>query len=314
MVRSKIIGNESKYDVLIVGAGVAGLSAAIWCRDLGLTYRIFEMAGIAGGQLRQIHLPITNIPGIVKISGTDLASIISSQAGIGNEILEISNVIKVETDLMTAKASDGTNCYGRSMIVATGVRRRTLGVPGEAEFSGKGILISGAKQASSVSGKNVVIVGGGDAAIENAGILAVNAESVTVVHRRNEFTARPELLAAVLEHPKIRFLPGSIVTSINGGAEVSSVSIRSSSGAEAVVSADAVLIRIGTIPNSELVRGVCEMDEQGFITTDTSQMTSTPCLYAIGDVANRIAPTIPTAIGSAATAVKSICYHLGRDR
>ncbi|HYJ91606.1 MAG TPA: FAD-dependent oxidoreductase, partial [Pyrinomonadaceae bacterium] len=200
----------------------------------------------------------------------------------------------------------GEIVHSRSLILAMGVRRRRLNISGESEFTGKGILTSGAKEKHSVAGKHVVIVGGGDAALENAHILSEFAERVYVVHRRSEFRARPEFVSEARHNRLIALIYDSVLSSIDGDASVRSVTIQNlKTHAQRVIPADAVLIRIGVQPNSELVQGQLELDRSGYVKTDHLCQTSQANVFAVGDIANPTSPTIATAAGNGATAIKA---------
>jgi len=202
---------------------------------------------------------------------------------------------------------DGRHLTARAIIIATGVRRRKLDVPGEDEFCGRGILDSGATAKNEVAGKTVVIVGGGDAALENALMLGETAKRVTVVHRRDEFTARRDFVDRARQNLKIEFVLNSNVAAITRNQNVEGVEICDvRSGATSHLATDTLLIRIGVVPNTEVFQGQLELDKSGYIVADPNCATSLPHAYAAGDVANPRSPTISTAAGTAATAAKHI--------
>jgi len=208
---------------------------------------------------------------------------------------------------------DGTRFAGQAIIIATGVRRRKLSVPGEERFAGSGILESGVKNRGDVRGKTVVIVGGGDAALENAIILSETAEKVIVVHRRADFSARAEFIDRVMEISNISCVFQTTISAINGNLSVASVELHDAiSGRRTRIAADAVLIRIGVIPNTELFRGQLALDQNKYIEVKANCATNVDCIYAVGDVANPGSPTISTAVGMGATAAKSIKIRLSQ--
>jgi thioredoxin reductase (NADPH) len=215
-------------------------------------------------------------------------------------------VVSIDLPARSVALVDGGEIEFGCLILATGVRRRQLGVPGELEFRGKGIIESGVRDRELVTGKKVVIVGGGDAAIENALILSAFASSVTVVHRRTGFTARDEMIRKVDSRGNVEFSLGSEVTKITGGHEVSAVEVTDvASGLVRQLPADAVLVRIGVEPNSELVRGIVDLDAKGYVAVDALCESSTEGIFAVGDVANPVSPTLSTAAGTGATAAKA---------
>jgi thioredoxin reductase (NADPH) len=193
--------------------------------------------------------------------------------------------------------------YG-SLVFAAGVRRRKLSAV--EEFSGAGILTSGAKEKTLVQGRRVVIVGGGDAALENALILSEYAGEVIVVHRRDEFSARPEFVKKAEQAAKVTFIMNSEIEKLHGGEKLRFVSVRNNTTGEiSEIETDHLLVRCGTEPNSELLRGIVETDARGYVIVDANCRTSAPHIYAAGDIANPISPTIATAAGTGATAAKT---------
>ncbi len=295
---------KEKTDVAIIGAGPAGLSAAIWCTDLGLETIVLESADRAGGQLHRIHNPVSNYPGFESVSGSELAERFAVKDRFPIE--HGRQLSSFGLDPISLTLADGKVIRPRAVIIATGVRRRALGVPGENEFAGRGIIDSGARDPSAAAGKRVVVVGGGDAAAENALILGEFAESVAVVHRRDSLSARPEFVERISKSSNIKLRFASTVESFNGNSRLESVTVRTSADEASDIPADLALIRIGVVPNSEPFSGFLRMDQAGYIDVDRECRTSVPGIYAAGDVANPVSPTIATAAGMGATAAKAV--------
>ena len=293
--------------MVIVGGGPAGISAALWCADLGIRAVVVEQLAETGGQLHMIHTPILNYPGVDAFDGEDLCSrFAASMDKFEADVITNCEAASIDARECTVTLVSGEVIRGGALIIATGVRRRRLGITGETEFEGRGILVSGAGERESASGKRVVIIGGGDAAFENALILREFAESVTVMHRRSEFSARREFVEPVLADAAINVITEYLPVSINGTEEVESVTVENvNTGKQIDLETDLVLIRIGVVPNSELVAGQVDKDSLGYIRIDGESRTSAAGVWAIGDVANPTAPTIATAVGMGATAAKS---------
>ena len=304
------------YDVIIIGGGPAGMSATLWCSDLGLSCALLEKQHELGGQLNHIYNQITNYPGVKADDGREMSERFSaSLRGAGFHFQMPANVTTIDADAMTVGLADGDVLSAQAIFLATGIRRRKLGVPGETEYRGKGILESGAKEANAASNRHVAIVGGGDAALENALVLSENASKVTVIHRRAEFSARGHFVAEARVRDNITMLMETKVTGIGGDGRVEWIDVRDSAGGERRLKVENILIRIGVVPNTELVRGVAELDEQGYCRVDDLCRTGRPGLYAIGDVACPVSPTISTAAGMGATAAKAVFAWLnGRER
>jgi len=300
--------NKKKaVDVLILGGGPAGLAALLWSADLGMSSRLFERSRL-GGQLFQIHNPITNYPGRSTENGSEMAAYFMQSLGdLSDRIVSGANVISFDASSITASLESGETYSGRAAVIATGVSRRQLGVPGESQFVGRGILESGAGQKGETAGKRIAIIGGGDAALENALILSEFAARVYVIHRRDRFSARNEFVSRVKENDKVEFLFDTTVASINGDEHARSLTIKTGADPSTrELEIDLVLIRIGVKPNTEIFQKHLELDDRGYVVVDALGRTSASNVFASGDVANPVSPTISTAVGSASTAVKAI--------
>lgn len=282
------------------------MSAALWCAEIGLTCVIIERRPQLGGQLESIHNPIRNYLGLEAAHGLEMREkFISRVHKLPAELVTGVEVENLDVNRRLVTLSNGRCLECTSLILATGVRRRTLGVPGEMEFMGLGMMTSGVGEKTVARGKVVAVVGGGDAALENALILSEVAERVIVIHRRSEFSARREFIEASRRRHNVEFRTGAVVRSIYGDEWISGILIDSSES-EPEIAVEFVLVRIGVIPNSEFATGELELDASGFIVVDHTGLTSAPHVFAVGDVANPTSPTISTATGTAATAVKSI--------
>lgn len=298
---------NSKFDVLIVGAGPAGLSAGIWCADLGLKAAVIEQEAAAGGQLLKIFNPVRNYPGVLTNKGEELRDLfVRSAEDMGVSPMFSGPVVEFDAENGVVIDKDGNRYSADYFIFATGVSRRKLKVAGEDRLVGKGILESGSRDREAVAGKTVAVVGGGDAALENALILSEFASRVYVVHRRNTLKARQVFVDRAFSEPKIEFLLNASVVTIEGKESVSSVKVLVENGENRRLDIDALVIRIGVEPNSGLLAGKVALDEDGYVLVDPNCRTSLPHVFAVGDVANPTSPTIATATGTAATAAKTI--------
>lgn len=299
---------KENFDVLIIGAGPAGLSAAIWCADLGLRAAVFEKGPEAGGQLLSIYNPITNYPGLITENGRALRDrFMETFENTKVPLMLSTEIAAIDVEKTSIITADGGQYFARAVIFATGVRRRRLNVPGEDKFRGKGIIESGSRDKLFVRDKIVAIIGGGDAALENALILAEHASRVHVIHRRNKFRAREDFVKQAAQNPKIDFIFDTGITAIDGTESVNSISLLNQKTQQAsLLPVDELLIRIGVEPNTDLLQGKIELDADGYAVVDPTGQTSAPGVYAVGDSANPISPTIATAIGTAASAVKAM--------
>ena len=299
-------------DVIIIGAGAAGLSAALWCDELGLDALVLEASSEIGGQLLRVYNPINNYLGVQATDGRALRDLFAAQIEAAE--FDLWTETEIERVDLTAKrvlVRSGEELQAICLIIATGVRRRKLGVPGEAEFAGRGVLESGVGERDTVAGKDVCVVGGGDAAVENALLLAEVCPTVTLVHRGARLRARPEFVERLRAEHCITVFTEAWVTRIIGGERAEAVEIRRHGAIKPFqMAVGGVLIRIGVEPNTELFRAQLRTDEQGYITVTSEQETTVAHVFAIGDVANPRAPTIAGATGAGATAAKVIASRL----
>jgi len=311
-----IASSDSMHDVLIIGAGPAGLAAALWCDELGLDTLVLEQAETVGGQLLSVYNPIENYPGISVKSGREFLDLLSPKLEAADFDLWTNTTIE-SVDLKTKRVvlQSGEQLQSISIIIATGVRRRQLGIPGETEFAGRGILESATRDRDQLAGKDVCIIGGGDAAAENALLLADVCPTVTLVHRGRSLKARREFTEQMVGHHSITIFPESVVTRILGNTEVEAVEIlRKEALKPFQMAVQGVLVRIGVQPNTELFREQIVLNENNYVMVNGEQETNLANVFAIGDVANPLAPTISGATGAGATAAKVIASRLNKRK
>ena len=304
------------HDVIIIGAGPAGLSAAFWCDEMGLDTLVLEQGETVGGQLHSIHNAIENYPGLRASNGKEFFEKFSEGLDAAEfDIWTNTEISAVDLKAKRVALRSGENIQSISIIIATGVRRRKLGIPGEEEFQGRGIIESPARDRESFTGKDVCVIGGGDAAAENALLLSEVCPTVTLVHRRKSLRARKEFSQQLQMHHCITVFPESVVTKILGNEEVEAVEIlRKNALKPFQMAVRGVVARIGVEPNNDLFREQLELDEEGYLVVNSRQETNVENVFAVGDVSNPLAPTISGASGSGATAAKVIASRLTRPR
>ncbi len=299
-------------DVVIIGAGPAGMAAAMWCDELGLDTLILEQNESIGGQLATIYGPIENYPGLRTSDGREFLERFADQ--LDHTGFDQWTNVKIENVDLAAKRillRSGEKLQSISIVIATGVTRRQLGIPGEKEFAGRGIIESATRDRDLFAGKDVCVIGGGDAAAENALLLADVCPTVTLVHRGEKLRARREFVEQMRTNHCITVFTESIVTRILGNESLEAVEIRRKDALKPFqMAVRGVLIRIGVEPNTDLFRDQVQLDEKGYVVVNSQQETSIPNVFAIGDVSNPLAPTISGATGAGATAAKVIAAKL----
>lgn len=300
------------HDVIIIGAGAAGLSAALWCDELGLDTLVLEQEGEVGGQLLRVYNPIENYLGVRASNGRELRDLFVEQ--VKDAEFDLWTEVEIESvDLKSKRIAlrSGEELQSISIIIATGVRRRRLGIPGETELVGHGVMESGQLDRDLFAGEDVCVVGGGDAAAENALLLAEVCSTVTLVHRGTKLRARQEFVERLRGEHCITVFKEANVRRIIGEREVEGVEVMRAGALKPFqVAVRGVLIRIGVEPNTELFRDQLHMDERGYVVVTGEQETSASNVFAIGDVSNPLAPTISGATGAGATAAKVIAARL----
>jgi len=299
------------HDVLIIGAGPAGLSAARWCDELGLDTLVLEQSEEVGGQLLSIHNPIENYLGIHTDNGCELRDRFAEQIkDCDFDLWTNAEIASVDLKAKRLVLRSGEELKSIAIIIATGLRRRKLCIPGEDEFTGRGMIASsGDRQA--FAGKDVCVVGGGDAAAENALLFAEVCPTVTVVHRGKKLRARREFTEQLHTNHCITVFPESVVHRIIGREHIEAVEIERSGAIKPFqMAVQGVIVRIGFQPNTELFGDQLEKDDGKYLVTNARHETSVANIFAIGDVANPAAPTISGAVGAGATAAKTIASRL----
>ncbi|GBD24288.1 Thioredoxin reductase [bacterium HR29] len=306
-----------EYDVAIVGAGVAGLTAAIYSSRARRRTVVFERE-LVGGQIATTDR-VENYPGFPEgIGGLELAQRFQQQAERFGAELRYESVESIERlpDGRFRLVTTAGDYRAAAVIVTAGAQHRKLGVPGEQEFAGKGVSYCATCDGAFFRDQDVVVVGGGDAALDEGIFLTRFARSVTIIHRRAQLRASAVLQQRAFANERIRFLFDTVVTAIEGGEVVERVRLRNvRTGEESVLPAAGVFIFIGQVPNSHLLAGLVELDEGGHAKVDLEMQTSVPGLFVAGDVRWKAARQLVSAAGDGATAAiaaeRYLQEHLG---
>ncbi len=304
------------HDVIIIGGGPAGLSAALWCDELGLDTLVLEQGAEIGGQLLWIYNSVKNHLGVEAANGREMRDVFAAQVeSAGFDLWTEAAIERIDLRAKRISLRSGEELQSISIIIATGVRRRKLGVPGEVELTGRGVSESATRDRDLLAGKDVCVVGGGDAGVENALLLAEVCPTVTLVHRGEKLRARPEFAERLRGEHCITVFKESVLRRIIGETEVEGVEIMRGGALKPFqMAVQGVLVRIGVEPNTELFREQLHEDERGYIIITGEQETSVRNVFAVGDVSNPLAPTISGASGAGATAAKIISARLSRGK
>lgn len=293
---------ETIYDVLVVGAGPGGMTAALYASRSNLSTLILER-GAPGGQLINTA-EIENYSGFKTITGPDLASKMyegALQFGAEYKYGNIDEVIDHDT-YKEVKAGDKT-FYARAIIIATGAEHKKLGVPGEDTLNGQGVSYCAVCDGAFFKGKEIVVVGGGDSAVEEGTYLTQFADKVTIIHRRDALRAQQILQERAFNNEKVDFVWDTVVDSIEGDNQVEKLKLRNTKTGEVTdFETEGAFIYIGLVPNSEAFESLNITDEAGWITTDETMETSVKGVFAIGDVRKTVLRQVATAVGDGSIA------------
>jgi len=300
------------YDLIIIGAGPAGLTAALYAGRSRLNTVIIEKMS-AGGRILMSEA-IENYPGFPGgVPTIELMNRMEKQVKDLGIKIESDEVLDLDCEKKTIVTSSGTYA-AKAVIIASGAHPRKLNIPGEKEFTGRGVSYCATCDAPFYKDKKVVLVGGGNAVAEEAVYLSRFASSVSVVHRRQDLRASAILQEKMQQDKKISFILSSLVTEVKGGKKVEAVKIKDLlSGKESEFSCDGVFIYIGYEPETVFLKGKLQMDEVGFIIANDSMVTSVEGIFACGDCRKKSLYQVINACGDGAVAADS-AYKFIADR
>ncbi len=305
---------NNMYDVIIIGGGPAGLSAALYTLRYGLKTLIIEELYL-GGQIVNIH-EIENYPGVSRqISGFELTSEMEAQAKrYGAEIIRATVTGITTGSVKTVQTTEGSHeC--EAVILATGQKPKELGLTGEKELRGRGVSYCATCDGMFFRGKDVAVVGGGDTAVTEAAFLSNFCKKVYLIHRRDTFRAAKAEIDKISQKPNVELVVNSSVTKllhedVLTGLEVSTKSGDSSEASVSTISVSAIFIAVGAIPNTKAFEGIITLDESGYILTDEHTHTNVEGIFAAGDIRQKPLRQIVTAASDGAVAAHSALKHI----
>ncbi len=303
----------TNYDVIIIGGGPAGMSALIWCHSLGLRAVLLEQAQELGGQMLLMFHRTLDYPGLIAENGRELRDHFLAQL----DELKLDYRVDCRIEEVNLRERrilcDSQWLDGKAIIIATGARRRRLGIPGEDEFEIRGVSFSATRDHSLYAGKKVSVIGGGDSAVQGSLMLANICPHVTLIHRSGKFRAREEWLRQAQENPRITIIANAEAKAIEGSDRVARLIIEDINTHEIkTIETEGVFIRAGIAPNTEMFRGQIGLDEAGYVKVDQRRRTSVGMVYAAGDVCRPVCLSVATAVGHGAIAAKDVAETLKR--
>lgn len=302
----------SIYDVIIIGGGGAGLTAALYTSRAKLSTLLFEKL-TPGGQIALTDI-VENYPGFLEITGPEISQRMEEQAKkYGTEVhyQEVKSVAK-KNQHFEIKTTEGS-FEAKSVILAAGASFRTLGVPGERELTGKGVSYCATCDGAFFKDKNIIVVGGGDSAMQEGLFLTRFASKLGVVHRRDSLRASPILQERAKQNPKMSFIWDTVVEKILGTKKVEGAMLKNvKTGKSSEMPMDGVFVFIGHDPNTSFLKGFVELDEKGYVKTDEHLKTSVPGVFAAGEIRSGAIKQLVSACGEgceAALAAQEYVEH-----
>ncbi|MBP3602620.1 MAG: FAD-dependent oxidoreductase [Lachnospiraceae bacterium] len=300
------------YDVVIIGSGPAGLSASIYAKRAGLKAVTIEKSPMSGGQVVNTY-EVDNYPGLPGINGFDMGMKFREHADkLGCEFVN-ATVRAIKPGFMVE--TDAGLFETKTVLAAMGATHAKLNIPGEEELAGMGVSYCATCDGAFFKGKTTAVIGGGDVAVEDAIFLARGCEKVYLIHRRDELRAAEILQQEVKSLPNVEIIWDSVALSIEGEDQVESLKLKNvKTGEESQLSVDGVFVAVGILPESELLSGVTELDEKGYVIAGEDGVCKTPGIFVAGDIRTKKLRQIITAAADGANAITSIQEYLVRNK
>ncbi|MFO0583981.1 MAG: FAD-dependent oxidoreductase [Anaeromyxobacter sp.] len=305
------------YDVIIVGAGPAGLTAAIYAARARLRTLVLD-EGLPGGQVKTTH-KVSNYPGFPEdVKGADLAAAFAGQATrFGAELRRAVEITAHDLGgaVKTLELDEDETVSAPAVIVATGAKPRPLGAAGEADFKGRGLSYCATCDGAYFEGKDVHVVGGGSSAVEEALFLTRFARTVTILHRGAAFTAEPAAVDEAVAHPQVTALFRHEVRAFLGETAVDRIEVEDlAAGVRRTLPTDGVFVFVGMTPRTELLKRYVELDDRGYVPTGDSMETNVPGLFVAGDIRVKEFRQITTAVADGTIAALAAQRHVKHVR
>ncbi|MBR3780122.1 MAG: FAD-dependent oxidoreductase [Clostridia bacterium] len=298
------------YDIIVIGAGPAGLTAALYALRADKSVLVLEKATF-GGQIT-FSPQIENYPGFAKMSGNEFADKLVDQVISQGADIEMETVtgIRDNGDTKTVITEDGEH-EAKAVIIATGVKHRQTGLPNENELVGEGISYCAVCDGAFFKGQTVAVLGGGNSALQEAVLLSEGCEKVYVIQNLDYFTGEARLVEKLREKDNVEFIMGTVISSLNGEGTLESLTLRKEADAsESELKVNGLFVAIGLIPNNKIFEEIAGLDEWGYIDSDESCLTKTEGVFVAGDCRKKQIRQITTAAADGSVAALAACRYI----
>ena len=298
------------YDIMIVGGGPAGLTAALYALRAGKTALIIEKNAF-GGQITWSP-KVENFPTIESISGTELADRLMEQTMNQGAEMELDEVtaIELDGDVKRVKTEFGGEFEAKTVIIATGARPRMLGVEREAELVGSGVCFCAVCDGAFYKGRPVAVNGGGNSALQDAMLLSDTCSRVYLVHRRDSFRGEAKLVEALREKENVEFVLNSSITALHGETGLTGITVTDKMGNERKIAVDGLFVAIGHAPDNGIFAGLIDLDAGGYADSGEDCMTKTPGVFVAGDCRKKSVRQLTTAAADGSAAALAACSYI----
>ena len=299
------------YDIIIIGGGPAGLTAAVYARRADKSVLVIDKATF-GGQIT-FSPRVENIPGFVSLSGNEYAEKLVDQVMTAGADIEICEVTAIKDGKVKTVVTDDGEFEAKAVIISTGAKHRLLGLDGEERFIGNGISFCAVCDGAFYKDKEVAVIGGGNSALQEALLLSEQCKKVTIVQNLDFLTGEKKLIDQVGEKENISVILGTVVDSIIGENQFSGIRVKDNSGNISELFVDGMFVAIGLVPQNDFVLGLVDLDERGYVKSDENALTNARGIFVAGDCRTKKIRQVATACADGAVAALAACDFIDNN-
>ena len=296
------------YDIIIIGGGPAGLTAAVYARRANKSVLVIEKSTF-GGQIT-FSPKVENIPGFVSLSGNEFAEKLVDQAMSSGADVEMCEVLSIKNGENKTVVTDDGEFVGKTVIIATGAKHRLLGLKGEEELIGNGISFCAVCDGAFYKDKTVAVIGGGNSALQEALLLSDLVKKLYVVQNLDFLTGESKLIEQLETKPNVQIILGTVVDSVIGESELKGINIRSNDGNVKELLLDGMFVAIGLVPQNDFASDIVKLDERGYVVSDENALTNADGIFVAGDCRTKRIRQVATACADGAVAALNACDYI----